>query len=100
MPDFMTGLANGIRKNQKYVENAVNDVSEAMRLTMDSNINYTLNGVSSGAMVAGTSAGTVNNYYNTDNSQVFNQTNNSPKALSRFDIYRQTNNILGRIKKV
>ena len=99
MPDFMTGLADGIRKNQKYVENAVNDVSEAMRLTMDSDINYTLDGVSSGAMVAGTSSGTVNNYYTTDNSHTFNQTNNSPKSLSRFDIYRQTNNLLGKIRK-
>ena len=95
----MGGLADGIRKNQKLVEKAVGGVSEAMRLTMDSDINYTLDGVSSGAMVAGTSSGTVNNYYTTDNSHTFNQTNNSPKSLSRFDIYRQTNNLLGKIRK-
>ncbi|WP_370771848.1 hypothetical protein [Ruminococcus callidus] len=33
----------------------------------------------------------VNNYYN-DNSRTVNQTNNSPKALSRLEIYRQTRN--------
>ena len=36
---------------------------------------------------------TVNNYN-------FNQTNNSPKALSRFDIYRQTKNLINAAKGV
>lgn len=35
--------------------------------------------------------GTVNN--------IFNQTNNSPKALSREEIYRDTNNLMSKIKK-
>ena len=35
----------------------------------------------------GGGGGVVNNTYNT-----FNQTNNSPKALSRLEIYRQTRN--------
>ena len=34
----------------------------------------------------------VNNYYNNDNSRTVNQTNNSPKSLSRLEIYRQTKN--------
>ena len=34
----------------------------------------------------------VNNYYNNDNSRTVNQTNNSPKSLSRLEIYRQTRN--------
>lgn len=38
----------------------------------------------------GASPQTVNNNYNYE----FNQTNNSPKALSRLDIYRQTKNIV------
>lgn len=29
----------------------------------------------------------------------FNQTNNSPKALSRLEIYRQTNNLMETIKR-
>lgn len=62
MPDFMRGLADGINKSKKYVEKAV-----------------------SGASV-------VNNYYNNDNSWTVNQTNNSPKALSRLEIYRLTRN--------
>ena len=38
--------------------------------------------------------GVVNNYYNNDNSRTVNQTNNSPKSLSRLEIYRQTRNAL------
>ena len=30
----------------------------------------------------------------------FNQTNNSPKALSRYDIYRQTRNLINAAKGV
>mgnify|MGYP003480838786 CR=1 FL=1 len=37
----------------------------------------------------------VNNYYNNDNSRTVNQTNNSPKSLSRLEIYRMTRNALG-----
>lgn len=91
MPDFMKGLAEGINKSKKYVEKAVGGVAQAMQLTMDSNLNYSLNGIS-GAVVGGSSGGTVNNYYNNDNSRTVNQTNNSPKALSRLEIYRLTRN--------
>lgn len=46
---------------------------------------------------AGTPAGRVNNQpvVNTYN---FNQTNNSPKALSRWDIYRQSKNLINSLK--
>ena len=91
MPDFMKGLAEGINKSKKYVEKAVGGVAQAMQLTMDSDLNYSLNGIS-GAVVGGSSGGTVNNYYNNDNSRTVNQTNNSPKALSRLEIYRLTRN--------
>ena len=93
MPDFMKGLAEGINKSKKYVEKAVCGVAQAMQLTMDSDLNYSLNGIS-GAVVGGSPGGTVNNYYNNDNSRTVNQTNNSPKALSRLEIYRQTRNAL------
>lgn len=93
MPDFMKGLAEGINKSKKYVEKAVSGVAQAMQLTMDSDLNYSLNGIS-GAVVGGSSGGTVNNYYNNDNSRTVNQTNNSPKALSRLEIYRLTRNAL------
>ena len=93
MPDFMKGLAEGIDKSKKYVEKAVGGVAQAMQLTMDSDLNYSLNGIC-GAVVGGSSGGTVNNYYNNDNSRTVNQTNNSPKSLSRLEIYRQTRNAL------
>ena len=93
MPDFMKGLADGIDKSKKYVEKAVGGVAKAMQLTMDSDLNYSLHGIS-GAVIGGSSGGTVNNYYNTDNSRTVNQTNNSPKSLSRLEIYRQTRNAL------
>ena len=93
MPDFMKGLADGIDKSKKYVEKAVGSVAEAMQLTMDSDLNYSLHGIS-GAMLPDSSGGTVNNYYNTDNRKTVNQTNQSPKALSRLEIYRLTRNAL------
>ena len=93
MPDFMKGLADGIDKSKKYVEKAVGGVAKAMQLTMDSDLNYSLNSIS-GAIVGGSSGGTVNNYYNNDNSRTVNQTNNSPKSLSRLEIYRLTRNAL------
>ena len=45
-------------------------------------------------MMNGIPAGTVVNNYNNDNSRTVNQTNNSPKLLSRLEIYRQTRNAL------
>ena len=75
-------------------------VAEAMTLTMSTDLDYTLNG--SAAILKGDMqpAETINNYYTTDNSQTFNQTNNSPKALSRFDQYRQSQNLLRMARKV
>ncbi len=93
MPDFMKGLADGINRSKKYVEKAVNGVAQAMQLTMSSDLNYRFDGIS-GAFMNGSTSGTVNNYYNNDNSRTVNQTNNSPKSLSRLEIYRQTRNAL------
>lgn len=90
---IMKGLAEGIDKSKKYVEKAVGGVAKAMQLTMDSDLNYSLHGIS-GAMLPDSSGGTVNNYYNTDNRKTVNQTNNSPKSLSRLEIYRLTRNAL------
>lgn len=93
MPDFMKGLAKGINKSRKYVEAAVSGVADAMTLTMQSGLNVDMDGIS-GAMMNGGSGGVVNNYYNNDNSRTVNQTNNSPKSLSRLELYRQTRNAL------
>ncbi|MCM1220996.1 MAG: phage tail tape measure protein, partial [Lachnospiraceae bacterium] len=94
MPDFIGGLVSGINKNKKYIEKAVNSVAKAMELTLNSNLAYSFDGIS-GATISGGTSGTVNNYYQNDNSRTVNQTNNSPKSLSRLEIYRQTKNALG-----
>lgn len=90
----MKGLADGIDRSRKYVEKAVESASGAMQLSMQSGLDMKLDGIS-GAMLTGGAGGTViNNYYNNDNSRTVNQTNNSPKSLSRLEIYRQTRNAL------
>ena len=92
MPDFMNGLADGINKSKKVVAKAVSGVADIMKLSLNSEQNYNLDGMT-GAMMNGTPENSVvNNYYQNDNSRTVNQTNNSPKSLSRLEIYRQTKN--------
>ena len=91
MPDFMKGLAEGINKSRKYVEKAVSGVADAMQIELKTGITATLEGNTSIA-ASGNAAGTV--IYNNDNSRTVNQTNNSPKSLSRLEIYRMTRNAL------
>ena len=71
------GIAVGISKNAKSALNAMKD------LTADSLGSARAGLSSSGGSVTG---GVVNNFY---------QTINSPKQLSRLDIYRQSKNLLG-----
>lgn len=92
MPDFMKGLANGINKSKKYLESAISSVAESMQISLNPEFMGSLDSIS-GAVISG-SSGTVNNYYQTDNSRTVNQTNNSPKSLSRLEIYRLTMNAL------
>ncbi len=72
------GIAVGIDKNAKSALNSIRDM--------------TYNGLSAARSglsetgTAGVMGGVVNNFY---------QTNNSPKALSRLEIYRQSKNLLG-----
>ena len=77
------GIAVGIDKNAKTVLQSMKDA------TM---------GAVSGARAGLSSAGTVGEVGTAGASSVVNnfyQTNNSPKALSRLEIYRQTSNLLG-----
>ena len=90
MPDFMNGLADGIDKNKKVVAKAVSGVADTMRVTLNSDLNYNLDGMTGAIMNGSSESSVVNNYYNNDNSRTVNQTNNSPKSLSRLEIYRQT----------
>lgn len=89
MPDFMGGLADGINRNKKLITKAIGGVASAMQLSL----NADMSGISS-AVQNSSPTGTVINNYNNDNSRTVNQTNNSPKSLSRLEIYRQTRNAL------
>ena len=77
------GIAVGISKNAKSALNAMKN------LTVDS-VNGARADLSTSATATGglTSGGVVNNFY---------QTINSPKQLSRLDIYRQSKNLLGYV---
>ena len=92
MPDFMNGLADGINKSKKVVAKAVSGVADTIRVTLNSDLNYNLDGMTGAIMNGSSESSVVNNYYNNDNSRTVNQTNNSPKSLSRLEIYRQTRN--------
>ncbi|MGN1203758.1 MAG: hypothetical protein ACI4SA_01770 [Lachnospiraceae bacterium] len=94
MPDFMQGLADGIIKSKKVVAKAVSGVADTMRVTLSSELNYKLDGMTGAIMNGSAESSVVNNYYPNDNSRTVNQTNNSPKSLSRLEIYRQTRNAL------
>lgn len=70
------GAANGITKSAKYVKNASNGLRKAVENGLDGKPRPNGGGATGGKQI------------------VFNQYNNSPKALSRREIYRQTHNAL------
>lgn len=87
------GVAEGIKANAgqaiKAMQNLSDDVIKPMKSSLSS-VN-----VGNASSYGQTSrASKVTNVYN------FNQTNNSPKALSRWDIYRQSNNLLKGVQNV
>jgi len=90
----MKGLADGINKSKKVVAKAVSGVANTMKISLNSDLSYQLDGISGAVMNGGSESSVVNNYYQNDNSRTVNQTNNSPKSLSRLEIYRQTRNAL------
>lgn len=71
------GIAVGIEKNAKSALNSMKDLAI-------NSVGAARNGLSGGVNTAG--SGVVNN---------FHQTINSPKPLSRLEIYRQSKNLLG-----
>lgn len=85
------GIGVGMLDNTKAALRAVAKVSDSIVSAAQQKIPDIAGSITlSPAMYNGSSGGTVNNYY--DNSRTVNQTNNSPKALSRLEIYRQTKN--------
>ena len=73
------GIAVGIDKNAKTAINSMKN------LALDT-VGATRDGLATATTTGGVTGGTVNYFY---------QTNNSPKALSRLEIYRQSKNLLG-----
>ena len=71
---------------------AVSGVADMMKISMNSDLSYNLDGRTNAIMNGNSESSVVNNYYNNDNSRTVNQTNNSPKSLSRLEIYRQIRN--------
>lgn len=92
--DLIAGLWEGISASKDWIKGKltgwVGDVSEFLRglfgVSADVKV-HAASGAGGALNSSGGGGGVVNNTYNT-----FNQTNNSPKALSRLEIYRQTRN--------
>lgn len=91
MEGFDVGLTNGSKTVMSHVRdtftNVRNTVSEA------------LGGLSGGSNAFGVNSSALGSGMGVRGSQIvynFNQTNNSPKSLSRLEIYRQSKNLLNR----
>lgn len=98
------GVAGGVDESTpavvKSVENQVESMADAYKLNTDAFLNGVVFNKKSNwlgeiaSKVGGktTNGVPVNNVVNHNVTNNFNQTNNSPKALSRLEIYRQTKN--------
>ena len=84
-------MAKGIEKSRGLIQGAIKNVSGDM--VINPNVNAMLNGNNSGSNES------MNNTSNQNVTYNFNQTNNSPKSLSRFEIYRQSKNLLSTVKR-
>ena len=88
--NLVYGLAEGIDGKAETAVNAVNSMGNEVMKAVEKSLQADWNLSSFGNVPSSNSV--VNNYYNNDNSRTVNQTNNSPKALSRLEIYRLTRN--------
>ena len=90
------GFADGILDMVKTVKAAAKEVTDAVTtsLDMDGSLSQAKSAIYSSEQAAGIGRSSGN--FSGDNTQIinFNQYNNSPKALDRLAIYRQTNNML------
>lgn len=97
--NLVYGLANGITKKTSTAVKSMTDLAKATVSpfnNLQANIGVAKNSLSSGVsnignFGSGSSGGTTLNFY---------QTNNSPRSLSRLEIYRQTKNQLNLAKVV
>lgn len=90
------GFADGILKMITAVKEAAREISDSVNTSLD--LKGTMSDVKNSIYDGSGAAGLNRNAgsFGSTNSQVFNfnQINNSPKALDRLTIYRQTNNLL------
>lgn len=87
------GIGVGMLDNTKSALRAVSKVSDSIVSAAQQKIPDivgSMGSISPAMLNAPATGGQINNFY--DNSRTVNQTNNSPKALSRLEIYRQTKN--------
>ena len=94
--NLVYGLAQGIQRKTNVAVKAMKGLSDNVmkKATMGLTAFNSQIQESAGGKVGVQEARVVKNYY------TYNQTNNSPKALSRWDIYRQSKNLLGGVENV
>ena len=92
------GFADGLKEMVGTVKDAAKEITDTVKNTLDVGDLTTAKSLIGSASGAYTAAG-VGNYVG-DRTQIinFNQVNNSPKALDRLTIYRQTNNLIFHAK--
>lgn len=93
--NLVLGLAKGITNKTNVAVNSMKRLSDNVLKQASNGLVDFNSQIRGGAGAIGGVGGTkvVNNYN-------FTQTNNSPKALSRWDIYRQSKNLLGGVENV
>ena len=93
---FVEGLALGIRENTESAVNQVGAFGKKITAKAKNMLNMGVDGLGGATSIAGYSG-----VYGVGQKTVnFTQINNSPKALSRLEIYRETQNILSLAKEV
>lgn len=103
--NIVLGIAEGIKQNKENVKSAMQQLVEEAEKEGNANLNLGVN-VAKGNVVAGNAATTgienttTSNTTNNNSNYTFNQYNTSPKALSRLEIYRQTQRQLKLAKGV
>lgn len=80
------GVADGIDRNAYNVLASMKELTSDMLSSANAGLDTTGKKIPEGKTTGGTAKTVTYNYY---------QTNNSPKPLSRLEIYRQTKNLLG-----
>lgn len=94
MGNFMQGMIDGVAIKARKVTNTIRDFTSGIVDSANSSISGIRGGMSSSNASSSTNVSNNTATYN------FYQTNNSPKALSRLEIYRQGKNLLKFAKGV